>query len=90
MGPPMPARRAGVCRNGAAARWFSGVMAAGEIEGGAGDVGVDVHAAGEDDHAGRVDGAAAFDVGDDAAIGDADVLDDAVDVVGGIVDFAAG
>ena len=32
---------------------------AGEVDGGAGDVGVDVHAAGEDDHAGRVDRAAA-------------------------------
>ena len=71
-------------------RWSSGIMAAGEVERGAGDVRVDVHAAGEDDHAGRVDGAAALDVGDDAAVGDADVLDHAVDAVGGVVDLAAG
>ena len=61
----------------------------GEVEGGAGDVRVNVHAAGEDDHAGRVDGAAALHVGDDAAIGDTNILDLAVDVVRGVVDLAA-
>ena len=61
----------------------------GEVERGAGDVGVDIHAAGEDDHAGRVDHAAALDLGDDAAVRDADVLDHAVDAVRGIVDLAA-
>ena len=63
---------------------------AGEVERGAGDVRVDVDAAGKDDHPGRVDRAPAFDVGDDAAVGDADVLDDAVDAVRRIVDLAAG
>ena len=66
--PPMPPRRTGVRTNGALRRWSSGIMAAGEVEGGAGDVRVNVHAAGEDDHAGGVDGAAALDVGDDPAV----------------------
>ena len=62
---------------------------AGEVEGGAGDMGVNVHAAGENDHARRIDGAAVRHVGDDPAVRDADVADLAVDVVGRIVDFAA-
>src|SRR3989442_1382567 len=56
---------------------------AGEVEGAAGNVRVDVNAAGEDDHTGGVDGAPAVNVGNDAAIVHADVLDDAVDIVGG-------
>ena len=66
--------------------------AAGEIERAAGHVRVNVHPTGEDHHAGRVDcaDAAAVRVGDDAAVvGDADVLHDAVDAVGRIVDFSA-
>ncbi len=58
---------------------------AGEVQGGAGDVRVDIDAAGEDDHAGGVDGAAALDLRDDAAVRDADVADLAVDAVGGVV-----
>ena len=88
--PPMPPRR----HEGADERLVAAVVlrdhGAGEVEGGPGDVGVDIHPAGEDDHARGVDGAAALDVGDDAAVADADVLDDAVDAVGGVVDFAAG
>ena len=63
---------------------------AGEVNGGARDVRMNIHAAGEYDHAGRVDGASALDIGDDPAVRDADVLDYAVDAVGRIVDFAAG
>jgi hypothetical protein len=62
---------------------------AGEVERAAGDVRVDIDAAGEDDHAGGVDDASAVNVGNDLAVVDADVLDDAVDIVRGIVDFAA-
>src|SRR5262249_55263944 len=51
----------------------------GEVEGRAGDVGVDVDAARKDHAARRVDGTAALDVGDDAAVADADVPDLAVD-----------
>ena len=67
-----------------------GNKAAREVERAAGDVRVDIDAAGEDDHAGGVNDATAIDVGNDLAVVDADVLDDAVDIVGGIVDFAAG
>jgi hypothetical protein len=62
---------------------------ASEIDGRAGDVGVNVHAARENDHAGRVDRASTINVGDDATVGNANVLDNAVDVVRGIVDFSA-
>ncbi len=51
---------------------------------------VNIDAARKDDHAGRVNRSTAKNVGDDAAVVDADVFDDAVDVVGGVVDFAAG
>ena len=61
-------RRAGVRRNGAALAVVLRDHGAGEVERGAGDVGVDVDAAGEDDHARRVDRAAALDVGDDPAV----------------------
>ena len=68
VGPPMPPRRIG----GADERGVAAVVfrdhGAGEVEGGAGDVRVDVDAAGKDDHAGGVDGAAALDVGDDPAV----------------------
>ena len=90
VGPPMPRaalRRAEECRGLAV---ILRGHRAGEVERGAGDVRVDIDAAGKDDHAGRVDRAAALDVGDDPAVGDADVLDHAVDAVGGIVDFPAG
>ena len=57
----------------------------------AGDVGVDVHPAGKDDHSGGVDGtnAVAVDRRDDAPIGDADISLLAVDVVGRIKDSPA-
>ena len=58
-------------------------MARAKLRAAAGDVRVNVDAAGEDDHARGVDRAAAVDVGDDPAVGDADVLDLAVDAVGG-------
>ena len=61
-----------------------------EVERAAGHVRVHVHAAGKNHHAGRVDGARLPSAsGDDAAVGDADVLDDAVDAVGRIVDSSA-
>jgi hypothetical protein len=63
---------------------------AGEVERRPGDMSVNVHPAGEDDHPGGVDGPAAVDVGDDLAAGDANVADRAVDVVRRVVDFAAG
>ena len=69
-----------------------GNQPAGEVERAAGHVRVNVHAAREDQHAGRVNraGAAAVGVGDDTAIGgDADVLHDAFDAVGRIVDLPA-
>src|SRR5262249_6958057 len=53
-------------------------------------MGVHVHAAREDDHAGGVDGAPAIDVPDDAAVGDADVANVPVDVVRGVVDSTTG
>src|SRR5579875_2796420 len=60
-----------------------------EVERSAGNVRMHVHAAGENHHAGCVDSATALDTGHDTAAGDADVADFAVDIVGGIVDFAA-
>jgi hypothetical protein len=62
----------------------------GEVEGRAGNVGVDVHSAGEDDHPGRVERPAALHGGDDFAIADADVPDFAVDAVGRVVHLPAG
>jgi hypothetical protein len=65
---------------------------AGEVERAAGDVRVHVHAAREDDHSGGVNGAiaGAVGVGDHAAVvGDTDILHDAIDAVGRIVDLAA-
>ena len=50
---------------------------------------VNIDAARENDHPGRIDRATTHHVGNDAAIVDADVFDDAIDVVGGIIDFAA-
>ena len=64
-----------------------------EVERATGNVRVDVHAAGHHDHARRVDHAGArreIGVGDDAAIGDAQIFDDAVDAVRRIVDRATG
>ena len=69
-----------------------GNQPAGEVERAAGHVRVNVHPARENQHAGRVDraAAAAVGVGDDPAIGgDADVLHDAFNAVGRIVDLAA-
>ena len=60
-----------------------------EIERGAGDVRVNINPARKDDHAGGVDGASAFDIGDDAAIRDADVTDLAVNAVCRVVDRPA-
>src|SRR5215831_4778955 len=53
------------------------------------DVSVYIDAAGEDDHARRVDGPAAIDTGYDLAVRDADVADLAIDAVCGVVDFSA-
>ena len=90
--PPRPPRRVWRANERpACARWSSGIMAAGEVERAAGDVRVDIDAAGKDDHAGRVDRAAAVDRRRRSCrIVDAEVLDDAVDAVGGVVDFSAG
>src|SRR5262249_200279 len=66
-----------------------GDQGAGEVERRPGEGGVDGDAAGKDHQAAGVDGAAAVDVGDNLTIADADVLDAAVDVVGGVVDFPA-
>ncbi len=89
--PPMPPRRAWVRTNVALRRWSSGDHGPGEIEGGPGHVRVDIDAAGKDDHPRGVDGPAAVDIstGNDAAIGDANVLDFAIDAVRGVVNFAA-
>ena len=62
----------------------------GEVERGARDVGMDIDATGEDEHAGRIDHAAALDLRNDPAVRDAKILDHAVDAVGGIVDLSAG
>ena len=87
----MPPRRSGVRRNVRAARWFSGIRPRAKLRARAGDVGVDVDAAGKDDHAGRVDRAAAASTSATMRPSrDADVLDDAVDAVGRIVDLPAG
>ena len=59
----------------------------GEVKCGPGDVGMDIDPAGEDHHAGRIDGAPAFDLFNDAAVRDADIPDLAVDPVGGVVDL---
>ena len=64
-----------------------------EVEGAAGDVRVNVHAARHHDHAACVDRARArgeIAVGDDPAVRDAQILDHAVDPVGRIVDGASG
>ena len=66
--------------------------AAREVESSAGDVRVNIDAAGEDDHPGRVDRSTGAGIGasaaHDASAVDANVLDDAVDAVGRIVDFS--
>ena len=62
----------------------------GKVERGAGDVGVDIHATGEDEHAGCVDHAAALDLRHDPAVRDAKILDHTVDAIRGIVDLPAG
>src|SRR5262249_62083712 len=62
----------------------------GTVERPRGDVGLNIDAAREDDNAGSVDNPAAFDLRDTAAVRDADVADFAVDVIGRVVDFAAG
>ena len=62
---------------------------AGEVEGSAGDVGMDVDPAGKYERAARVDCAAAIDLSDDPALGDADVLDYAFDPIGRIVNLSA-
>ena len=61
----------------------------GKVERGPGHMRVNVHPTGKDDHAGGVNRAAALDLGDDPAIGDANVSEGAIDAVGGIVDFSA-
>ncbi len=62
---------------------------AGKVERGPRDMRMHIDAAGKHHHARRVDGATALNVGDDAAVVDANVLNDAVDVVGWVVDFSA-
>src|SRR5687768_13379493 len=62
---------------------------AGEVEGPAGDMGVDVDPAGKNERAARVDCAAAIDLSDDPALCDADVPDYAVDPIGRIVNLSA-
>ena len=51
---------------------------------------VNVHAARENEHAGRVDHATAFDLGHDPAVRNTQILDDAVDAVRGIINLPAG
>ena len=68
-----------------------GNQAAGEIQGATGDVRVDIDPAGKHEHAARINNLVARlgrMIVNDAAAGDADVLDRAVDAVGGIVDLA--
>src|SRR5262249_8228114 len=70
-----------------------GNEAAGEVEGAAGDVGVDVDAARKHHHPGRVDGAHRGSIvsrGNPAIVTNPDVLDDTVDAVGRIVHASAG
>jgi len=70
-----------------------GDEAAREVERAAGDVRVDIHAAGHHDGAAGIDGASArgeIGLGDEAAVSNAKVRDDAVDPVGGIVDRPTG
>jgi len=68
-----------------------GQKAPGKVHGGPGNVRVDINAAGHHHHAGGVDGSTPRgNVGHDAAIGDADVANVAVDAVRWIVDGAAG
>ena len=69
-----------------------GDEAAGEVERAPGHMRVNVHATWEDHHAGRVNRADAAPVRvghDTAVVGNADVLHDAFDAVGRIVDFSA-
>src|SRR5262249_28066892 len=63
---------------------------AGEIECRPGNVRVDIYPAGKNHHARRIDRTATIDLGNDSAVGDADVSNFTVNVVGGIVNFAAG
>src|SRR5262249_19031256 len=65
-----------------------GDQGAGEVERRAGDGGVDVDPAGKHNQAGRVDGPPALDGLDDASTANADVANDAIDAVGGVVDSA--
>src|SRR5262249_42197301 len=53
------------------------------------DVGVDVHSTGENNHARGVNGAAAVDLGNDAASGDADISDLTVYAIDGVVHLPA-
>ena len=63
---------------------------AGEVDRAAGDVRVNIDAAGKDDHPRRIDRPAAVDRRDESArIVDAEVFDLAVDAVGRVVDFSA-
>ena len=61
VGPPIPARRLGRVQERRGLAVVLRRHRPGEVEGRAGDMGVDIHAAGEDEHAGRVDRAAALD-----------------------------
>ncbi len=61
----------------------------GEVQRGAGNVGVDVNPAWQNNHACRVDCGSAVYPRNNAAIGDADLLKLSVDAVCGIVDFSA-
>ena len=61
-----------------------------EVQRRTGDMAVDVDPAREDQQAACIDRAAAFDLGNDPALGDADVLDDAIEPVGRIMDLPAG
>jgi len=75
---------------GLSAAMVFGRHRAGEIDRAAGDVGVNVDAAGEDDQAGSVDRAAGGDgAGEAAGVVDANVFDLAVDAVGRVIDFSA-
>ena len=90
VGPPMPAAALRRVQEGRGLALVLRRHRPGKVERGAGDVGVNIHAAGEDEHAGGVDHAAALDLRDDAAVRDANVLDHAVDAIRGIVDLPAG
>src|SRR6185436_14105342 len=63
---------------------------AGEVDRSAGDMRVNIHAAGEDNHSACINRSATFDGGNKLpVVVDAEILDDTVDVVGWVVDLSA-